>query len=417
MTPTTAADRERIRNSRVSKALASSVTADAMQLKGVRREGNSWYWPAVTDKSEDEHRVDLLVGNFFCTCQGFLRWRHCEHQKGTRHMNEDPTTAVAIAEPRGMPALARQNPAALAVRLQDMRENRNLTQKFFKEVMEEGVDFGTIPGTDKPTLFKAGAESLCEFYGYAPTYSTSETSDLNTGFLRVVVTCTLLQRGTNDVIAQGIGECNTREAKYFYRWMPEWELQKVPELWEVRNTFKREEFEYTPKRGPNAGKKQKSAKYRVENDDLFTLWNTVLKMAKKRAHVDATLSATRSSGLFSQGQKALEDWIEAEYEDITEREADAPAGPSAEPKRAAEGTIGMPEYTTLSDYWDNINSFKGTDAIKEVAAAIVAVVPYIDNGKGGCNFMALKTEHYEGVLSMLREADERKPAAKQPTLG
>ncbi|KKK67335.1 hypothetical protein LCGC14_2955110, partial [marine sediment metagenome] len=39
---------------------------------------------------------------------------------------------------------------------------------------------------------------------------------------------------------------------------------------------------------------------RVENDDPYTLVNTLLKMAKKRALVDAVLSATRSSGLFTQ---------------------------------------------------------------------------------------------------------------------
>ena len=39
---------------------------------------------------------------------------------------------------------------------------------------------------------------------------------------------------------------------------------------------------------------------RVENDDLATIKNTVFKIAKKRSKVDATLSATRSAGQFTQ---------------------------------------------------------------------------------------------------------------------
>jgi hypothetical protein len=44
---------------------------------------------------------------------------------------------------------------------------------------------------------------------------------------------------------------------------------------------------------------------RVENEDIADLKNTILKMSKKRAKVDATLSATRSSGIFTQD---MEDW-------------------------------------------------------------------------------------------------------------
>ena len=39
---------------------------------------------------------------------------------------------------------------------------------------------------------------------------------------------------------------------------------------------------------------------KVVNDDLAASWNTVLKMARKRAMVDAVISTTRTSGLFTQ---------------------------------------------------------------------------------------------------------------------
>ena len=41
-------------------------------------------------------------------------------------------------------------------------------------------------------------------------------------------------------------------------------------------------------------------------DSLIDQWNTVLKMAKKRALVDAVLAATRSSELFSRTKQELE---------------------------------------------------------------------------------------------------------------
>jgi hypothetical protein len=44
----------------------------------------------------------------------------------------------------------------------------------------------------------------------------------------------------------------------------------------------------------------KYMKYRLDNDDPYTLANTVLKMAKKRAQVDATLTVASLSEIFTQ---------------------------------------------------------------------------------------------------------------------
>ncbi len=53
--------------------------------------------------------------------------------------------------------------ADLRKKLADMKQKLNLTKEFFREVMVEGVDYGIIPGTDKPSLLRAGAEGLCAF--------------------------------------------------------------------------------------------------------------------------------------------------------------------------------------------------------------------------------------------------------------
>lgn len=300
-------------------------------------EGSSFFFPSITDTDEPAHRADVIGGRVYCTCRGYLVRKSCEHieivreEMGTN--DEELTTAVAVREeiPQG---LSRHNPAELSTRLADMKRNRNLTQEFFRDVMVKGIDYGVIPGTDKPTLLKPGAEGLCELYGYAPTLKhVQETKDWEAGFLRSVVTIQLVQRGSGEVVAEGIGECNTREARYFWRWIPEWTLRKdFPDLWEVRQTFKTQE-----RKGRNGPFKV----YRIENDDPFTLWNTVTKMAKKRALVDATLSATRSSGLFTQGEAALDDWIDADFEEVADGEYeekpaadDGDPGPQEPPEQA-----------------------------------------------------------------------------------
>jgi hypothetical protein len=48
------------------------------------------------------------------------------------------------------------------------------------------------------------------------------------------------------------------------------------------------------------GKNGPFTTYRIDNDDIFSQVNTLLKMAKKRALVDAALSAGRLSDLFTQ---------------------------------------------------------------------------------------------------------------------
>lgn len=186
----------------------------------------------------------------------------------------------------------------MAMKLKDMKDKMDLVQKFFKEVMIEGQDYGTFIGTSKPTLLKAGAEKLNEFYGYAPQIKEiEEDADEINGYYRARVTVALVHRRTGTVIAEGVGEANTMESKFRYRWIPEYKMPKNS-LTEglVYETRKDKEGNYYKC-------------FRIENDDPWSLWNTILKMAKKRALIDATLSATRSSGIFTQDLEDLKEWI------------------------------------------------------------------------------------------------------------
>ncbi len=230
-----------------------------------------------------------------------------------------------VVEREVLPATREGGAAPVAVeefaqKLAIMKQQLQLTQAFFKEVMVEGQDYGQIPGTEKPTLLKSGAEKLCEFYNFAPTIKQiDEEKDNETGFYRARVVVALVHKRTGVVVAEGVGEANTKEARYRYRWVPEWklppEVDKSALQWQERKD--------------KSGKAYKV--YRIENEDLFSLWNTVLKMAKKRALIDATLSATRSSGIFTQDAEDLAEWIE-DAPTVLAEAPEPPARPAPPPE-------------------------------------------------------------------------------------
>lgn len=229
---------------------------------------------------------------------------------------QNETTAIEVYD----------SPQEMARKLASMKQMLTLTQKFFQEVMVPDNDYGIIPGTGKPTLLKPGAEKLSEFYGYAPTIrQIDEEKDIQTGFYRARVIISLVHKKTGTIIADGVGEANTFESRYRYRWVPDWKLPKGID----KNSL------YCEERQKKNG--ETYLLYRIENDDLWTLWNTVLKMAKKRALVDAVLSATRSSGLFTQDAEDLREWVNSEqdyipnsqqYQSSQQRQTGAPTNTS-----------------------------------------------------------------------------------------
>jgi hypothetical protein len=123
-------------------------------------------------------------------------------------------------------------------------------QQVIQKTLHQGHDFGIIPGTDKPTLLKPGAEKILMMMGLQSEFEiVDSTRDFEKGFFQYQVRCKLL-RG-DMLITEGLGSCNTRERKYLKM-------------------------------------------------DPYTMDNTVLKMAKKRALVDAALLVASLSDVFTQ---------------------------------------------------------------------------------------------------------------------
>ena len=122
--------------------------------------------------------------------------------------------------------------------------------------LKRNVDFGVIPKTKKPSLYKSGAEKICFAYGLMQRYHI-ETKIEQTDpepFFYYVVRCDLvklnIQTGQEYVFTSGYGSANTKEK---------------------RNGF----------------------------NGAFDAANSTLKMAVKRALVSAAIAVCGGSDLFT----------------------------------------------------------------------------------------------------------------------
>src|SRR3990172_6279295 len=97
-----------------------------------------------------------------------------------------------------------------------VKQQIQVIQKVMREAMVAEVHFGVIPGTNKPTLLKAGAEKLCLTFRLSPTYVVTKT-DLGHDHREYEVRCTLTHIPSQRVFGEGVGVCSTMESKYRWR--------------------------------------------------------------------------------------------------------------------------------------------------------------------------------------------------------
>jgi hypothetical protein len=147
----------------------------------------------------------------------------------------------------------------------DVSRQLEIVDDFVENVMKQGEDYGLIPGIPKPTLFKSGAEKLGALFEVHAvkevTYRVLDFVDNYEyeakngavkkvkGLAAVEVTCTLYDKQGNRV-GSGLGGCSNGEAKFMQH--------------------------------------------------AAAILNNLLKMAGKRAFVDAILTLSLVSGRFTQ---------------------------------------------------------------------------------------------------------------------
>jgi len=123
---------------------------------------------------------------------------------------QEETRAVTLRSDDLVPTMVSDVRGAKA-RLQEL-------QSFVREVMQEGEDFGVIPGTTKPVLLKPGAEKLCEIYGLTQRVEVvTRIEDWERPFFHYEIRCDLVSKRSGLVVGSGLGSCNSREARYRWR--------------------------------------------------------------------------------------------------------------------------------------------------------------------------------------------------------
>lgn len=201
--------------------------------------------------------------------------------------------------------------ADFAMSAEKITRQLRLIQDVMRETMRDGEDYGVIPGCGgKPSLLKPGAEKLSALFRLSPRYEMRRT-DLPGGHREYEVVCTLIHGPTGAVLGQGLGACSTMEGKYRFRTGEvEWTGRPVPAAyWTNRDQRLIGGRGFAARKNPESGRWEIVRQgERIEHDNPADFYNTVLKMAKKRAHVDAVLTVTAASAVFTQD---LEDAVEA----------------------------------------------------------------------------------------------------------
>lgn len=194
------------------------------------------------------------------------------------------------------------------------------------KVMKRGDDYGRTFGK-RDSLYKAGSEKILSMFQLAVEPVVEELTERSGRWdeFRVRVYVALKEKGGR-IAGKGLGEASSWEEKYMWR--------------AAVNT---EEFSYMESLNPELvrtkfGNDYKTKKpYQIKQVRVPTadIANTVIKMAKKRAQIDATLTATAASAIFTQDFDDLPEELAqalAEAEDMNQE----PKQERTQPKRKEE---------------------------------------------------------------------------------
>lgn len=194
----------------------------------------------------------------------------------------------------------------------EIKADVQLIQQVLKAVMQKDVHYGVVPGTGmKPSLLKPGAEKIMATFrlnGEPHVENLSGSDEIH-----YIVKLRITHQITKLELGWGIGECSSNETKY--KWV---------------KPVCQEEFDATPedRRRIKWAKGRDGRPYKMQQirPNLQDAANTILKMAKKRALIDAVLTVTAASDIFTQD-------VEDMPEEIREVMADDTPGPRVQPAK------------------------------------------------------------------------------------
>ncbi len=218
--------------------------------------------------------------------------------------HDDPGTDLAVHQPAAVSVVPTQNADDLVARLDAIRDAMS-------RAMEKDVDYGVIPGTgSKPTLLKPGAEKLGALF-QLDVQIENEKIWHDDGHLTVISRATVYHQPTGTRLGAGEGICTTREEKYAFRGG----ARLCPTCGKPAIIKGKAEYGggflcFRKKGGCGAKFSDNDAaitgqsEEKQPNPNIADTYNTVDKMASKRARIDAVLAVTGASALFTQDVEA-----------------------------------------------------------------------------------------------------------------
>ena len=157
------------------------------------------------------------------------------------------------------------------ISLAEMEQAIKEMQNFVNKLFVEGEHYGTIIKGQKPTLFKPGAELLLNLYGYGlKMEKVKEVEDWDKPFFYYEYKAIVYSKKNGWVEAEGFGSANSMEKKWAY---------------------------------DKYGNPQPPAY-------IYSMVNSIQKIAQKRALVAPTLVACRASALFTQDLEDIGEFIQ-----------------------------------------------------------------------------------------------------------
>lgn len=202
-----------------------------------------------------------------------------------RHDSDDGGLAI---RPIDEVTIADFNTHAIALRNKDPLKyaaiQRQIMRDFVQSQMIKSVDFGVIPGTDKPGLYKAGAEKLADLFNLRIRVElTDSVQDWDKPLFSYDYKATILDSRGN-ILRECEANCNSWESKYRYR-----SVHK----------------NYATEAEKQSAVGEKNGKLIVPNDKIFDQINTIKKMSQKRAIVGGVLLAVNASAFFGNMEAEL----------------------------------------------------------------------------------------------------------------
>jgi hypothetical protein len=188
---------------------------------------------------------------------------------------------------------------------------RELIVSAMQRLMKEGVDYGKIPGTERPTLLQPGADKLCNLFGLVIKYEVEVCEEDWIGerhggepFFYYKVRGYAF-RG-DFLIGEGVGSCNSWESKY--RWRTGEHTCPACGKPNIRKSRSSGEGWYCWRKTDGCGAtfEENDAAItcqpvgRKANPDMADVVNTVLKIAFKPTKVLTTINGTSASEFFTQ---------------------------------------------------------------------------------------------------------------------